>query len=72
MSVIIKLKGTYIGETIMNIEEIKRAEASGFTIISKQEVLRYADTDNTICNSNKKWSSPESRQEYHITAKNQL
>ena len=35
MSVIIKLKGIYIGETIMNIEEIKRAEASGFTIISK-------------------------------------
>lgn len=35
MVVIIKLEGTYIGETTMNIEEIKRAEASGFTIIRK-------------------------------------
>lgn len=33
--VIIKLKGAYIGETIMDIEEIKRAEASGFTIIQR-------------------------------------
>lgn len=35
MLVVIKLKGAYIGETIMNKEEIKRAEASGFTIIQR-------------------------------------
>lgn len=32
MLVVIKLKGAYIGETIMDKEEIKRAEASGFTV----------------------------------------
>ena len=35
MLVVIKLKGTYIGETIMNPDEIRKAEASGFTIINK-------------------------------------
>ena len=52
MLVVIKLKGAYIGETIMDKEEIKRAEASGFTIIHRQEALQYADTDNSICSSN--------------------
>ena len=33
--VTIKLNGVYIGSTEMTVEEIRKAENSGFTIISK-------------------------------------
>ena len=33
MSVIIKLNGEYIGETIMTKDEIRKAENAGFTIL---------------------------------------
>ena len=35
MAVIIKLSGVYIGETTMDISEIRKAENAGFTVISK-------------------------------------
>lgn len=36
MSVIIKLNGITIGETIMTASEIKNAQSEGFTIITKK------------------------------------
>ena len=36
MSVIIKLSGVYIGETTMDIPEIRKAEKEGFTIVKKE------------------------------------
>ena len=33
MAVIIKLSGVYIGETTMDISEIRKAEKEGFTIL---------------------------------------
>lgn len=35
MTVIIKLKGVYIGSLYMTHEEIRKAEAAGFTVIRK-------------------------------------
>ena len=36
MSVTIKLSGLYIGETTMDISEIRKAEKEGFTIVKKE------------------------------------
>ena len=36
MAVIIKLSGVYIGETTMDISEIRKAEKEGFTIVKKE------------------------------------
>lgn len=35
MAVIVKLKGIYIGSLYMTSEEIRKAEAAGFTVIRK-------------------------------------
>ena len=36
MAVIIKLSGVYIGETTMDISEIRKEEKEGFTIVKKE------------------------------------
>ena len=36
MAVIIRLSGVYIGETTMDISEIRKAEKEGFTIVKKE------------------------------------